>query len=298
MLVILLALGLGVPSPAPLPVVGGEPAPEPAFDAVLEFENNLVGGCTGTLIQPDLILTAGHCVRPGTNLQSLLVSRPQSLGAGFLEVRSFAAHPDMCLECDLDAFDFGYIQLAEPLDVPPLEIITDQEVWDANVSKGDSVTVVGWGDVPERGGLRGERWRVDVPIRRATETGFEFVAGGDGKDSCGGDSGGPALILGDDGTWKIAGVTARGSNPCGEGGFYGVAYHAMEWLSAEVSQPDLCGADCDSCDCLDTRPPPEDGCCSTGRPIGIPWVLFALLWIRRGVWGRTRKSPSHRSARG
>lgn len=290
MLATLLAVGLGVPAPQPLPVVGGEPAPELAFEAVLEFENNLVGGCTGTLIRPDLLLTAGHCVREGTRLESLLVSRPESLGSGFLAVESFGTHPDMCLLCGRDEFDFGYIRLAEPLvEVPPLEIIAEQDVWDALVPKNASVTVVGWGDVPERGGLRGERWRVEVPIRRFTDTGFEFVAGGDGKDSCGGDSGGPALVLGDDGAWKIAGVTARGSDPCGDGGFYGVAYHAMAWLSEVAGDPSLCGTECGTCDCLDTRSPPEEGCCSTGRPLGIPWVLFALLWVRR-------RSPHHAKA--
>lgn len=292
MLGTLLAVGLGVPSPEPLPVVGGEPAPEQAFEAILEFKNNLVGGCTGTLIRPDLLLTAGHCVREGTSLQSLRVSRPQSLGSGFLEVESFGAHPDMCLDCMRDEFDFGYIRLAEPLDLPPLEVITDQDVWDANLHDGAPVVVVGWGDVPERGGLRGERWRVEVPIRGFTGTGFEFIAGGNGKDSCGGDSGGPALILGEDGAWKIAGVTARGSDPCGQGGFYGVAYHAMAWLSeVPPADPSLCGGDCGSCDCLDTRPSPEEGCCSTGRPMGIPWVLFALLWVRRRGSSRHAKAP-------
>ncbi|MGH1342624.1 MAG: S1 family peptidase [Nannocystales bacterium] len=286
----LLAFGLGGSSPLPLPVVGGEPAPELAFEAVMEFENPLIGGCTGTLVRPDLLLTAGHCFPEGTTLQALSVSRPPSLGGGLVEVESFGTHPDMCLTCDRDEFDYGYIRFQEALAVPPLEIITDQDLWDASLYKGAEVTVVGWGNVPERGGLRGERWRVEVPIRGFTSTGIEFIAGGDGKDSCGGDSGGPALVLGDDGTWKVAGVTSRGSKPCGSGGFYGVAYHALEWLSEEVMDPSLCGADCGSCDCLDTRPPPDDGCCSTGRPIGIPWVLFALLWLRRRP-SRRKKAP-------
>ncbi len=281
MLATLLALGLGTPSPPPLPVVGGEPAPEQEFDAVLKIGNTLVGTCSGTLIRPDLLLTAGHCVVEGTTLETLTVSRPLSLGGGLVDIESFGAHPDMCLDCGRDEFDFGYIKLAEPLDVPPLEIITEQVVWDSLVGDGGPVTVVGWGEVPERDGLQGERWKVELPIRGFTETGFEFVAGGAGKDSCGGDSGGPALVRGEDGGWKIAGVTARGSKPCGEGGYYGVAYHAMAWLSEEAEDPELCGAECGSCDCLDTRPPPQDGCCSTGRPIGIPWVLFALLGLRR-----------------
>jgi len=290
MLGTLLALGLGVPSPQPLPVVGGEPAPEQEFDAVLEVGNTLTGPCSGVLIRPDLVLTAGHCVREGTTLQTLSVVRPLSLGGGLVDIESFGPHPDMCLTCELDEFDFGYVLLAEPLDVPPLEVITDQVVWDSLVGDEGPVTVVGWGHVPERGGLRGERWKVEVPIRRFTETGFEFYAGGEGKDSCGGDSGGPALVLGEDGAWKIAGVTSRGSTECGSGGFYGVAYHAMGWLSEEVMDPSLCGTDCGPCDCLDTRPPPQEGCCSTGRAIGIPWVLFALLGLRRRS-ARDEKAP-------
>ncbi len=281
MLPLLLALGLVSPTHEPLSVVGGEPAPEVAFEAIINFENSFSRtSCTGTLVRPDLVLTAGHCIRAGTTVPSLRVFRPLSLGGGAVGVASFGAHPDMCLDCSTDEFDFGYLRLAEPLDVPPLEIITDQEAWDVLVPDRGTVTVVGWGDVPERGGLGGQRWRVEVPIRRFTETGFEFIAGGEGKDSCAGDSGGPALVPGDDGAWKIVGITSRGPEPCGQGGYYGVPYHAMAWLSEEVSDPTLCGADCGSCDCLDTRAPAEEGCCSTGQPVGIPWLLFVLLWLR------------------
>jgi endonuclease G len=55
------------------------------------------------------------------------------------------------------------------------------------------------------------------------ESDYEFVAGGEGYDSCNGDSGGPAYII-VDGQRKVAGLTSRGIKstfrPCGDGGIY------------------------------------------------------------------------------
>ncbi len=277
-----IAIGLGSPAD-PQGVVGGEPAPAGPYDAAVRVDRRLFNQfCSGTLIRPDVVLTAAHCFDRIDAPSELEVYFDAEV-SGTVDVVEFGVHPDYCGEaCELDRFDYGYVRLAEPLEISPVDVLTEQDVWDEAVRLGSTVKVVGWGEVPELGGTSGyERWMVDVPIRGFTAEGIEFVAGGDGKDSCEGDSGGPVFVTASDGSLRVAAVTSRGSEVCGEGGFYGVAYHAMGWLSEQVDDPTLCGEDCGTCDCLDTVPPSEDGCCSTQRPRSTPWVLFALVFLLR-----------------
>jgi hypothetical protein len=62
--------------------------------------------------------------------------------------------------------------------------------------------------------------------------GFEFTAGGAGRDTCVGDSGGPAYLTTPRGTF-VAGVTSRNAVPgsdCGSGGIYTRVDDALEWI--------------------------------------------------------------------
>ena len=273
-----LAAGLQA-SPDPVGVIGGEPAPSDVYDAVVRVDRLALGTfCTGTLIRADLVLTAAHCV---DDIESTSGLRVSFASGGSAEVDAFGFHPDYCLSCRVNRFDYAYLRLSAPVDTPPAAVLTDQETWDATMRTSDVLTVVGFGEVPDNPTSASPRWKVDVPIRRFTDGGIEVVAGGDGFDSCEGDSGGPAFVTTADGTLVLAAVTSRGSEVCGAGGYYGVAYHAMAWLADEVGDPTLCGEACGSCDCLDTRPLPEDGCCSTDRPGDAPWLLLALLCLMR-----------------
>ncbi|MCR9163679.1 MAG: S1 family peptidase [Nannocystaceae bacterium] len=276
---LLTASGLSAP-PDPAQVIGGDPAPAGQYDAVVRVDRVHVGNhCSGTLVRPDLVLTAAHCVDDIADTTGLRIWFTSGISA---EVADFGFHPDYCESCDTNRFDYAYVRLSDPVDAPAaVTVVTDQEVWDSTMQTSDVLTVVGFGDVPDRPVAAEPRWLVEVPIRRFTGGGIEVVAGGDGRDSCEGDSGGAAFVTAPDGTLQLVAITSRGSDPCGAGGYYGVAYHTMGWLSEVLDDATLCGESCSTCDCLDTRPLPEDGCCSTDRPQDAPWLLLVLVPLAR-----------------
>jgi MYXO-CTERM domain-containing protein len=278
-------------TPASTPVIyGGADVAPGGWEAVVALVDDGVL-CTGTLLTPRVILTAGHCLanlEPGELPEiyfGLVVTQGQTL-----PVERYGVHPDFCTECDEDVNDFGYVVLAGDHAVAggfPAPI-ADQDAWDEAMVEGSSLTLVGYGesddapDDPYRGS--GIKREVGTTLATLSGTGLEFLAGGDGKSTCTGDSGGPALAPLDNGSVRLAGVLARGE--CGEASFYGVPYAALCWLRDE-SGANLVPEGCESCDCLDTEP----GCgCRVGASPGsggagaalVVLALVALLRRSRG----------------
>ena len=67
----------------------------------------------------------------------------------------------------------------------------------------------------------------------------EIVAGGNGVDSCNGDSGGPAYVE-VDGEVQLAGATSRATKnftqPCGDGGIYTRVDRYVDWIRQVAHQ--------------------------------------------------------------
>lgn len=270
---------------APQAIVGGEETEAGEFDGVVAIVSG--GGlCTGTLVEARTVLTAAHCLYQLPAGFPIQVYYGRTLeGQRSVDVESFGAFPDFCVDCKNDAMDYGYVRTTQAFTPEAIILpLTDQLEWDETIYKGAPLTLVGYGEDPNSSDPNdgtGTKRRVDVTIREQSSSGFEFFAGMDFQDTCEGDSGGPALVQLASGEWRLAGITSRGSNPCGNGGFYGTPYPALEWLR-EQTEVDLCG-DCGGCDCLDTAPPPsKEGCCSVGGDAPPPvWTATALagLWL-------------------
>lgn len=153
------------------------------------------GSCSGTLIRPDVVLTAGHCTNRDrvSDSQKVFVAgwrRGEYLAAR--KVRENLRHPAYGVSGRHDPrFDVGLLVLDSPItEVDPLPLASDQS---------DSVGLVGYHKyIPHL--LSG---RLDCPVafRRAQTIRIDCPV-------VSGNSGGPILERDSDGNWHVTAVVS------------------------------------------------------------------------------------------
>jgi secreted trypsin-like serine protease len=190
--------------------------------------------CTGTLIAPNIVVTAGHCYA-GCSSRVFVgedVTKPDA--GDEIEVARAVRHPKF--DDDTLANDLTVLVLADDAKVEPRTFAED-----GMLEATGSVRLAGYGntDVFSSGGY-GIRRMVDVPLasndpKFGANVDYEFVAGAPflDRDSCNGDSGGPAYVEAD-GAWYLAGATSRATastvRPCGDGGIYVRVRAFADWI--------------------------------------------------------------------
>ncbi|ROP35627.1 trypsin [Saccharothrix texasensis] len=214
-------------------IIGGVPTAD--FPECVAIGRADAWCCSGTLVSPNVVVTAGHCVEGGCAARVFVgkdVEFPED--GEVIEVETALAHPSY--RPPRPTGDIAVLVLARPASVTPRPIATPEQVAAARF-----VRLAGYGntDVHSSGGY-GRRRVVDVPIagddpRHGADAATEFVAGAPflDRDSCNGDSGGPAYVQ-SGGRWFLAGATSRATasslRPCGDGGIYTRVASYEQWL--------------------------------------------------------------------
>ncbi|HEY5926986.1 MAG TPA: trypsin-like serine protease [Kofleriaceae bacterium] len=277
-------------------VVGGTTAQQGQWpDAVAVLGTN--GTCSGTLIAPDVVLTAGHCA--GINPQQVIantVDYSNSDNGVRVHVAHVEAYPNW-----QSSYDAAVLVLASPIQgVKPRKLGTSCTF--DRVERATAVHLVGFGATDTMGQTANTQQReamteVTDPectggngCKKALAPGGEFVAGGTGAaDSCFGDSGGPVYLDTPVGT-VVIGTVSRGvdnaDTPCGGGGIYVRTDKLIEWIeqaTGAVVEADDCETAYSGEDLPDDVAGDEGGCSAAGGSglgaLGL--VLLALLRLRR-----------------
>lgn len=199
--------------------------------------------CSGTLITPRAVLTAGHCVAGGCRTRIFIGDDITQEGRE-IAVREAISHPEYVPgNADRMYDDIAILRLKERVtDVKPVLICSM-----ADIAAATTVRLVGYGNNDFKGETGyGIRRMIDVGVA-SQDPAFgarfdtEFVAGAPylDKDTCTGDSGGPAYIWVDK-RWKLAGATSRPTRnygqPCGDGGVYTAVPAYLDWIK-EIAGP-------------------------------------------------------------
>lgn len=299
-------------SSTPPPVVGGTraaPGDWPDVVAVL----GPGGACTGTLIAPDVVLTAGHCadIAPSTVIANTIDYRDPHAGET-IRVKSVRAYPRW-----EETYDVAVIVLDHVAKPAPRAVATGC-LANRLLGQRRPATVVGFGlTSPRADDDNTALHQANVPILDPTcatdptcapevAPYGEFTAGGRGTDSCFGDSGGPALLEGPEGP-VLAGVVSRGlalpGIPCGNGGVYVRADKVTAWIE-RITKRKLtrvgCGGPADDPEIAEAEAEDADdgagGCDAGGGGSGTAILLLgaALAAAVRRQRGRSGASTNGR----
>ena len=226
-------------------VIGGEIVARGEYLDCVAVGNDQRWGCTGTLIAPNVVVTAGHCVEFATRIY---IGGDVSKKGKVVQVAQRVRHPGYNKNGHNDLM---VLLLAETVSgVVPRALASK-----ALIDKATDGRVVGFGNTDLAGvsGYGVKRF-VDLPIvSNACKGGVgdqhdrymygcdvnqELVAGRalTERDSCTGDSGGPFYVLDAKGAWRLAGATSRATDSamstCGDGGIYVRIDRYKAWVAS------------------------------------------------------------------
>lgn len=159
--------------------------------------------CSGTLITPTWVITAKHC-NLATSSREFCVGYDPAAPDQCFAPRRIIDHPDV---------DMTLVELTEDVrtrlpDLTPLGVMLDRmgSEW-----IGRRAEAAGYGET-ETGSL-GTRYFTAEPIV-SLDNGYVTIDGQGRRGVCFGDSGGPVLIIADDGAIRVAGVLSNGDESC------------------------------------------------------------------------------------
>jgi endonuclease G len=231
----------------PAQVIGGDSATSgkwPDVAAILFPEaTGDEARCTGTLIAPTIVLTAGHCYDPSDPPlpDHVLIGTSSLARRG--DGETIAIKRGIPFPSASTTEDVAVLVLAWPSSRAPRKLATGWAT--LGITNGAAISLVGFGAVDQAGTefvneLQEAHTTITdadcssaVGCNAAAQPAGELGAGGMGIDTCPGDSGGPLYLTTGFGTF-LAGVTSRSYDdatvPCSDGGIYARPDKVAAWI--------------------------------------------------------------------
>lgn len=232
-------------------IVGGRLATE-EYTNMAAFLDNGNQVCGASLIAPQWVVSAAHCVGPlNASRYSFRIGGTPDLaepGGETIQATKVIVHPDYDGTYDVSLFKLARPSIYEP--IPIAQPATDRDLWEP----GDMARVIGYGgqffQLPS---IDQQLREVDVPIVDDSECDSSYVLSGGidpavevcagellgTKDSCQGDSGGPLMVRDEQGELVQMGVVSWGFG-CGFPTQYGVysrigANPLYNWIQSTIA---------------------------------------------------------------
>ncbi|XP_056130470.1 chymotrypsin-like elastase family member 2A [Lampris incognitus] len=229
-IVVATAYGCGLPTFAPVVtrVVAGEDARPHSWPWQISLQSDSSGRwrhvCGGSLISPDWVLTAAHCMNKHYRYRVELGKHNlKTAEEGSLRLRAAKIIPHEDYNTMLSRNDIALIKLSSPVTFS--DTIMPACLPDSGfiLPHGAPCYVTGWGRLSTSGPMSVILQQALLPVVDHDTCSQEdwwsllatdkmVCAGGDGiKAGCNGDSGGPLNCQNPDGSWDVHGVVSFGS---------------------------------------------------------------------------------------
>jgi MYXO-CTERM domain-containing protein len=285
-------------------VIGGQVTPAGKFPGVGALMYDFGGGppqfgCTGTLIAPDAVLTAGHCLDGVPSAPGFTLALDTNAGAPVVVPGRMAIKHEMFnINAEIgeglgEFFDVGILLLAQPItEVAPVPMPRPADA--ASIVADLDLEIVGYGEngVANAGVL----YDATTKLISLNPSEIQVGSGSPQPQNCYGDSGGPGFAnVG--GIRRVIGVVSRSfmGGECNMGGVDTRVDAYLTWIHSKVNN-----VPCDSGMSPECKPPdpvdpdpvdpdptdPDDdgdsgGCSTTGGTSGGLLALVGALLLRR-----------------
>ena len=267
LLLSVLALFTAITMPAAA-VIGGQPdGNRHPYSVMVLWENNYY--CSGTLISPTVVLTAGHCtdvfsneVPEGTSIMVSFDERPELTADWFVvnpddwsTASTWYSHPDLDMTQWPNTIDVGVVILDEPVNVEPAQLPEPYQLNQIIPAKGKTnqrFDIVGYGISGYRGLVPSEEKVRKVATVRAVSSPRGAILDGihlyiqnvpspTHGGGCPGDSGGGTFLAGTDTlvAMNVGGLgLGRDNSLCGRG--YAIEQRidipvVLDWLNQIIA---------------------------------------------------------------